>query len=225
MLAVTIGVIVTVLFAAVATSGTVRYAEGPPIFIEQLDDVEPRADVEVEVESVDAVEERREIETPAWIETVARFVLWTVLAVAATLTVVKLWRDRPAFGWRRRRPRPEPFDILPDAATAITDDADQQRAVLRTGRPRDAIVACWLRVEAAITATGVERRDSDTSTELVERVLGEYQLDAAAINELATLYREARFSDHEMPEAARSNAISALDEVHAGLRRATPVTT
>jgi hypothetical protein len=36
---------------------------------------------------------------------------------------------------------------------------------------------------------------------------------------LAGLYREARFSDHEMTEAARATAISALDQVHAGLAR------
>jgi len=225
VLAVTLGVIVAVLFAAVATSDTVRYADGPPDFFEQLDDVEPRTDVEVEVADVEQVEERRELEPAPWIDTVARFLLWTVLAIAATLAIAKLWRDRPSFGWRRRGPRPEPFDVLPDAATTITDDAERQRAVLGTGRPRDAIVACWLRVETAVVAAGVERRPSDTSTELVERVLGEYRLDADAIGSLAGLYREARFSDHEMSEDARASAISALDEVHAGLRRSARVAT
>jgi hypothetical protein len=80
-------------------------------------------------------------------------------------------------------------------------------------------VACWLRLEASVIAAGVERRPSDTSTELVQRVLGDHQVNPKSLAVLAWLYREARFSDHEMTEAERATAISALDQVHAGLAR------
>ena len=69
---------------------------------------------------------------------------------------------------------------------------------------------------------GVRRNPADTSTELTERVLATCHVEPAAIAALAALYREARFSDHEMGEDARRAAIEALDAVHDSLRSATP---
>jgi hypothetical protein len=202
----------------------VRYADGPPLFIEQLDEVEPVTEVRIAESDETEVAEREPLEPAPWIESVARVVLWTVVGVFAALVIAKLWRERPAFDWRRRRAPAEPFDVLADAAQAVGDDAAAQYAALRTGIPRDAIVACWSRLEASVVSAGVEPRPSDTSTELVERVLAQYQLDRSAIGTLAALYREARFSTHEMPERDRAAAITALEEVHAGLRRARQVT-
>ena len=85
-------------------------------------------------------------------------------------------------------------------------------------RPRNAIVECWLRLEAAVIAAGVERAPSDTSAELTERVLASCQVDGAAISTLAALYREARFSEHPMGEESRRSAIDALGVVHHSLR-------
>ena len=220
MLAIAIGALVAVLFAAVATSGSVRYADGPPRFLEQLDEVQSSREIETESIASDATsEEREDTELSPFVESALRIALWTLIALATALVVAKLWRERPSFGWRRRRRPEEPFDLLPDVARTVSADAAEQRAALRTGAPRDAIVACWLRLEASVVAAGVERRPSDTSTELVERVLTEHQVNPNSLAALAGLYREARFSDHEMHEAARATAISALDQVHAGLAR------
>ncbi len=220
MLAVALGAIVAVLFAAVATSGSVRYADGPPRFFEQLDEVQSVSEIRTEsVESEATNEDDEETELSPFIELAMRILLWTVIALATALAIAALWRERPSFGWRRRRSEDEPFDLLADVASAITADAAEQRAALRTGAPRDAIVTCWLRLETSVIAAGVERRPSDTSTELVERVLSEHQVNPNSLAALAALYREARFSDHEMSEAARATAIGALDQVHAGLTR------
>lgn len=225
MLAIAIGALVAVLFAAVATSGSVRYADGPPRFLEQLDEVQSSREIETESVERDATsEEREDTQLSPFVELALRIALWTLIALATALVVATLWRERPSFGWRRRRRLEEPFDLLPDVAETITRDAAEQRAALQTGAPRDAIVACWLRLEASVVAAGVERRPSDTSTELVERVLTEHQVNPNSLAALAGLYREARFSDHEMHEAARATAISALDQVHAGLARSVRVT-
>lgn len=222
--AILLGLIAAVLFAAVATSGSVRYAASPPLFIERLDDVEPATEVATDAVAAEQVDERDDLEAPAWVDAVARVVLWTIVAVALALAVAKLWRDRPSLAWRRQRGDHAPFDVLDDAATAIERDAEAQRAALRHGAPRDAIVACWVRLEDAVIRAGVDRRPSDTSTELVDRVLAHRAVDPGALDELAALYREARFSSHVMPESARAAAITALDAVHAGLRRRAAVT-
>lgn len=220
MIAIAIGALAAVLFAVVSTSGSVRYADGPPQFLEQLDEVQSSREVDSESVNRDATREGRDdTELSPFVELALRIVLWTLIALAAALVVAKLWRERPSFGWRRRRRPEEPFDLLAEVAESIAADAAAQRDALRTGVPRDAIVACWLRLEASVVAAGVARRPSDTSTELVERVLAEHQVNPSSLAALAGLYREARFSDHQMTEASRATAISALDQVHAGLAR------
>ena len=214
------GTMAAVLFAVVTTSGSVRYADGPPQFLEQLDEVQSSREVASESVARDGTsEERGDAKLSPFVELALRIVLWTLIALATALVVAKFWRERPSFRWRRRRPPEEPFDLLADVAESITADAAAQREALQTGAPRDAIVVCWLRLEASVVAAGVERRPSDTSTELVERVLAEHQVNPTSLAVLAGLYREARFSEHQMTEASRATAISALDQVHAGLAR------
>jgi len=220
VLAIAIGMLAAVLFAAVATSGSVRYADGPPQFLEQLDEVQSSGEVDSDSVADDGrSDEGDDTELSPFVELALRIVLWTLIALATALVVAKLWRERPSFGWRRRRQPEEPFDLLADVAESITADAAAQREALQTGAPRDAIVACWLRLETSVVAAGVERLPSDTSTELVQRVLAEHQVNPTSLAALAGLYREARFSEHRMTEASRATAISALDQVHAGLAR------
>lgn len=222
---VLVGAIVALLFAAVATSGEVPLADGPPRF---LGDIEATPNVvEVEIESEPAEEVERDERAPSpLIEAIVRTVFYAVLVTGAVLAAAYLWRHRPSFAWRRRRRRraDRDIDVLADVAAAVTADAVAQQAALRRGRPRSAIVECWLRLEAAVADAGTERSPADTSSELTERVLAGHAVDPRAIGRLAALYREARFSEHEMGEDDRQAAIDALDAVHDGLRRA-PVST
>ena len=94
-------------------------------------------------------------------------------------------------------------------------DADEQDALLRDGEPRNAIVAAWSRFEVQGERAGVGRLASETSSEYAIRILDLVSADTGAVNRLAGLYREARFSEHEMTEEHRTEALDAL----AGLRR------
>lgn len=121
---------------------------------------------------------------------------------------------------RAERARDTDFDVLPQGPAAVVDDAEAQFAALGTGAPRNAIVACWLRLEDAVAEAGMPRRPSETSAELTARVLRHWSVDADVIADLADLYREARFSRHEMTEPSRTAAVEALRRLHADLRRA-----
>ena len=61
-------------------------------------------------------------------------------------------------------------------------------------------------------------RRSETSAELVKRLLIALDLDPRAIGRLAALYREARFSEHDLGEDRRAEARSALRALHEDLR-------
>ena len=69
---------------------------------------------------------------------------------------------------------------------------------------------------------GVEPDPAETSSELTQRVVSSLGLESRAVAELAELYREARFSIHDLDEGHRSRAIALLQDIGADLRRRVP---
>ena len=145
--------------------------------------------------------------------------VWWVLggiALALLLAVVVVLAIR-VIRRRRRAAPPESAREAPDRALLTDRRAAHQARMLREGSPREAIIAAWLDLERLVAAAGVPRRPSETSSELVVRVLDDREVPAAALTDLAALFREARFSTHEPTEALRERAAGDLDAVHAAL--------
>lgn len=215
------GTAVALLFVAIATAGEVRFSEGAPSSGGDTGVDESVTTVAPMTPDARPGDNAPRWEIPEWVGELVRIVLFVSLAIVAVLVLLHAWRHRPTIRWpRRRRRRSDDFEVLDDVASSIAADAAAQRAALRSGTPRNAIVACWLRLEAAVLAAGVTPHPADTSTEFVERVLTGFRVEPDAIMRLGALYREARFSEHPIGEDARHDAISALDTVHAGLREA-----
>ena len=78
-------------------------------------------------------------------------------------------------------------------------------------------MACWHRFEVQAESAGIGRAPWETSAEFTLRVLDLVSADERAVAELSVLYREARFSDHDLGEAARETAVDALERIHRGL--------
>ena len=145
--------------------------------------------------------------------------VWWVLggiALALLLAVVVVLAIR-VIRRRRRAAPPESARTAPGRALLTDRRAAHQARMLREGSPREAIIATWLDLERLVAAAGVPRRPSETSSELVVRVLDDREVPAAALTDLAALFREARFSTHEPTEALRERAAGDLDAVHAAL--------
>ena len=147
-----------------------------------------------------------------------------LLAIIYLLILVFRWvrLDVTPQRWRkRRRRRPVEFEVLPaspeQAAEEMVRDADQQLALLLEGTPRNGIVACWHRFEVQAERAGFGREAWETSAEFTLRVLDVVAADERAVAELSVLYREARFSDHELAESTRTAAVDALERIHRGL--------
>jgi hypothetical protein len=105
------------------------------------------------------------------------------------------------------------FDVLEDPEPLVQEmrrDADEQLELLLGGEPRNAIVACWERFEEQAERVGLARRSWETSSEFTLRLLDAVTADAGAVSALASLYREARFSEHVITEANRQEAIAQL---------------
>lgn len=152
--------------------------------------------------------------TLAW---VGDLLAWAVLLVVLALlagALVWLWQNR----WHRP-PEPPRLDVDPlpepaDVADELGADAVHQLDLLAQGTPRNGIVLCWQRLEEAIAAAGMPRDRAETSTEYAVRVLHALDLDPRAVGTLAALYREARFSEHDLDEAARDTARATLQRLH-----------
>ena len=145
--------------------------------------------------------------------------VWWVLggiALALLLAVVVVLAIR-VIRRRRRAAPPESARTAPDRALLTDRRAARQARMVREGSPREAIIATWLDLERLVATAGVPRRPSETSSELVVRVLDDREVPAAALTDLAALFREARFSTHELTEALRERAAGDLDAVHAAL--------
>jgi hypothetical protein len=125
---------------------------------------------------------------------------------------------------RRRKspPPPEPvdFDVLDDPEALVEEmrkDADEQFELLLGGEPRNAIVACWDRFEEQAERVKAARHDWETSSEFTLRLLDAVSADDVAVTRLEALYREARFSEHEIDEGRRQAAVEALHAIHASI--------
>ncbi|MEZ5255347.1 MAG: DUF4129 domain-containing protein [Ilumatobacteraceae bacterium] len=220
--AVAVGATLLVLLAAASTSGPTRLWTAPPPRPRELDTVE-RTPITLPTFEVPA-RASDPVELPAWLVVLGRVVVvaFLVLLVLAAVMAIRSWT--PTFRVRLRRIIRRPIEVLPSVdEPTITLDVRSARSALDEGEPRNAIIACWMQLQRDASDAGVERRSSETSTEYVERVIATASVDAGPIGTLAALYREARFSRHEVSDEQRLAAGRALEAVEAALRQASPV--
>jgi hypothetical protein len=146
-----------------------------------------------------------------------------VLLAIAVIVAVIVWLSRRQ--WDRPTRRGPAFGALPEIAPEeLLDAADEFEALIARGSARNAIVACWVRLEEAAEQAGLARNPAETPTEMTTRVLRAYAVDAASIGTLAALYREARFSTHDMHEGHRHEAQRALADIRRQLQATADVT-
>lgn len=151
-------------------------------------------------------------------------------AIRLAVAVALLWllyrgvRRLREVTWRVPRPAPKAeqvdFDVLDDPeplAEEMRRDAEDQFDLLLGGSPRNAIVACWDRFEEQAERVNAARRPWETSSEFTLRLLDAVSADPVAVSRLEGLYREARFSAHDIDEARRESAVEALRAIHASL--------
>ena len=215
-----VGVLVAVLFAIVATADQAPLAQRSPSLPFGLPVVD-FSQVDVPVTSPPAGEldpEPPSEPSRGWalVFSLVRYSITLAAAAFVAWGVFKAWQHRPRLVWRRRAPRPD-FTPLDDIVAAIVADAEAQIATLREGHARNAIVRCWSRLEHLVGDAGTPPKESDTPLEFTERVLRTHAVDGVALDQLAMLYREARFSTHAMSEVHRAAAIDALERLHVDL--------
>jgi Domain of unknown function (DUF4129) len=170
--------------------------------------------------------------TEATVRTAPDWLIWSiaVLFVAPILLGMAFMPAMlygPAHGlpWFRRRERrpalpPEVDDEV--AATQLAAAVDEGLRELDQGGPGEGVVASWVLLERAAADAGTHRAAPDTPSELAGRLIDRHPVSSTPLLRLADLYREARFSRHELPESARTEARAALEQLRAELE-ASPI--
>ncbi|MFY9915781.1 MAG: hypothetical protein WAK18_14015, partial [Nocardioidaceae bacterium] len=141
--------------------------------------------------------QERHLQQPTSLGPVVTTFIYVVLSLFALALLAIIWRQ----GQSRRRRRAAAHVVTQLAAEDTFDDigaglagdlsrsAERGLAALDHGNPSDAIIRCWMMLEEAVIRAGLGRNPALTSEEFTVAVLSRYQVRAAAIAELAGLYR------------------------------------
>lgn len=147
---------------------------------------------------------------------VVLIVIGVFLLLWLTATAVRLLREAPAVSPIASAPLAAGSDLDDEA---LADALLAGRAALAGDDTRAAIIACYAAMEASLAQVGVAREQSDSPSDLLQRVMSR-DLPGAGIRAaatLTTLFREARFSSHPMTARQLDAARGALDAVTAFL--------
>ena len=137
--------------------------------------------------------------------------LAVALAVVTAAAAIALWRSgRHRASAAQQGPGAKPSPLAAAVAAGSS-------ALERSPGAREAIIACYAAMEEALAAAGSPRRAADTPEELLERAVGDGVVRTPAARRLTTLFREARFSRHDLADAQRHDARAALDEISGDL--------
>jgi hypothetical protein len=153
----------------------------------------------------------------ALLGTLLRYALFAWLLLLAYRGARWLIDDLAARRYREPPREVIDFDVLDDPTPLVEEmrrDASEQFELLLGGEPRNAIVAAWDRFEEQAERVGAARKLWETSSEFTLRLLEAVSAAPAEVSRLAALYREARFSEHEITEVNRHAAIEALRAIH-----------
>jgi hypothetical protein len=137
-----------------------------------------------------------------------------VLALLGLLLLADLIQLPRRRRWRRHlvSSEVETADEVHVGDEEVLHDAVERALVEVSEQPdaREAVVRAWLLLGEAAAVAGTPRRPAESAREYARRLGDKHRLPADSLERLAALYREARFSDHQMLPEQRAVAHSEL---------------
>lgn len=160
------------------------------------------------------------IQIPDWVGELVRAIAIAVVVALLAWLVAKVVRALRAPDMDKAAAAAGTAVEIPDIdEEEVTLSFEEALARLRSGvAVDDAVVECWRRLEQIASDSGVSRGPSETSEEFTTRILAHTSVDSAALERLASLYRQALFSTHVLTDADRDRAIDCIGQLAAQLR-------
>ncbi|MEU4196205.1 DUF4129 domain-containing protein [Kribbella sp. NPDC026611] len=157
---------------------------------------------------------------PTWLAGLWQAFVWLVIAAVLLLIGLVIYRIARAVKLPDSEPDAPDWDRV--KTERLAEAVDSGLALIDSGTPTDAVIACWVALEDAAASAGVARDPAETPAEFTVRVLGIGGISEPQLDRLGQLYREARYSTHGSSEAARTEARAALLRLRDELAAARP---
>jgi hypothetical protein len=139
--------------------------------------------------------------------------LWPTAGLAALAAGAGLLALRTV---RHRRGPANSTGRAPDRLADLVDTTLEDLRVVSA--PRQAILAAYARMERTLAPRGAGRQRHETALEYLDRVLARLEIEPAPLQRLTGLFELAKFSNHEVTERMRDDALAALGAISAALR-------
>jgi Domain of unknown function (DUF4129) len=143
---------------------------------------------------------------------------WLGLAFALLIVILFLtW-----LFWPAPRRHPARVSARPPAEDTVSAAVEVSLEALHAiPDPRQAIIAAYSSMDRSMSRAGWPRRFSEAPVEFVTRVLTALVGMSGDLRRLTELFEIAKFSDHEVDEGMRADAIGALSGIRERLNAAT----
>jgi hypothetical protein len=143
-----------------------------------------------------------------------------VLALLAGGTALVLSLVRSATDLARSGALTPPRAAGTAVREALAPAAEQALVAVEQPDAREAVVRSWLLLGEAAAVVGFPARPAETAAEYAARIAAVLDVPGGELDRLADLYREARFSQHEVGEPQRVEARTLLHRLRDRLTRA-----
>ncbi|GAB3402437.1 DUF4129 domain-containing protein [Flindersiella endophytica] len=166
--------------------------------------------------------------SPEWLGVLVKLLAGVLAVLAVVVAGLLIWKYAPRLRLAFRRPDTSESEADAPADAGVAGSEQAVRSAVDTGigelddesaDPRRAVIACWLRLEAAATSAGVEHPPQDAPADLVTRLLEHYDVSRPLLLGFADLYRQARYAPADVDDAMRVQARETLVRLRAELSR------
>ena len=117
--------------------------------------------------------------------------------------------------YRRRLDETETEPMRVTLAEVLGETLDD---LAREPDPRKAVIGAYAKMERTLAARGFPRNEAEAPDEYLERILGVVGASGHSARRLTRLFERARFSEHEIDQPMKEDAIGALTGLRAELQ-------
>ena len=138
---------------------------------------------------------------------------WLPMLVLGSI-VIGIGGSMVLLTYRRRRDEEDPDAMRVTVAEVLEETLDD---LMREPDPRKAVIEAYARMERTLAARGFPREEHEAPGEYLERILEVAGGSGHSVRRITKLFERARFSEHDIDQAMKEDAIESLTGLRAEL--------
>ena len=138
---------------------------------------------------------------------------WLPMLILGSI-VVGIGGSMALLTYRRRREDEGPDAMRVTVAQVLEETLDD---LVREPDPRKAVIGAYARMERTLAARGFPREEHEAPNEYLARILDVVGASGHSVRRITKLFERARFSEHDIDQAMKDDAIESLTGLRAEL--------